>query len=177
MKPSVISPIKKLRQFVASHSALVQFSTQRGFGGLIGRSEQYVKALESKPKISAKLAQQIEVSLGVSADWLLSPERWSEPIPATDGKPLGHGFLLDKLKRDTGFSPESAEGVWAPAIPGINPYEYAVEGLLKSWKPILIGLLENRERTFFVHLLEKLNEAQLALSAIKHEAECEDDAK
>jgi hypothetical protein len=160
-----INPIKKLRQFVSSHPGLLNFSTQRGFGMLIGRSEQYVKALESKPKITQKLAQQIETRTGASAKWLLSPERWPEPIPMADGRPLNHEVILAVLKKRMEMVPGDVTepgAILVPAIPGLNPYEYVVDGLLKSWKSVLIEQLTNQNRAYYIRLLDLLVEAESA---------------
>lgn len=164
-----VNPIKKLREFVASHTALYEFATQRGFSKLIGRSEQYVKSLECSPKINEKLARQIEVMTGASRYWLLSEERWGDQIPGTDGKPLTHEVILKRLVAEKYRPP--APSVW---INVNDPPEVAlqnltitspVDNLLSSWRTFLYKRSAMNDGRYYIKLLEDLAKAEAEVEA------------
>lgn len=158
-----MSPIKRLRKFVAEHPELHMFGTQGGFGDLIGRSESYVRALESNGKITDKIAKQIQDRTGVDFRWLLDPGDACSVIPAVTGGGLTHEMVLQKVRKEidsnlkkarrleeVSFSPESST----------SRYAKLVDGLLAAWRDKLIDELEEGDRANFDDLMTRLGEGK-----------------
>ena len=95
-------PFKLVRRFLRKHPEFKNSSTQQGFANLIDRSESLVRSVEiGRIKMSTKLAQHIENTLGVASTWLASHHYAKDPIISTSGKPLTHEMVLACLERDT----------------------------------------------------------------------------
>ena len=82
------------------------FATCEGFASLIDRSASSVRNVESgSTKKWDRLASQIEMKTGVSADWMLSNPDPTEPILAIDGKPWIPEKAMDPLEgKNTGWN-------------------------------------------------------------------------
>jgi len=103
-------PFKLLRHHLRSHPLLRESSTQKGFAALIDRSESLVRSVEiGRIKMSPKLAQHIENTIGVASTWLSSRHYAKDPIISTNGKPLTHDMVLACLKRASEANMREAE--------------------------------------------------------------------
>ncbi len=83
-------PVRRVRSHLGRIPELRCFGTQKGFATLIGRTENYIRNVESGSlKFSKKLADAIEEKTGISSTWLLSQEAFDadKPVLAPDGNP------------------------------------------------------------------------------------------
>lgn len=96
-----MTPIRALRSFFEQQTELKPFSSQLGFGKLVGRSESLIRAVESgRVPMSPKLARVIKAKTGVSEDWLMKAEVTVDEIPSAEGTPLKHVELLARIHRE-----------------------------------------------------------------------------
>ena len=147
------NPIKRLRSFIGEIPSLSPYQTQNGFAQLIQRTGQYVRVLESKGKISEKVAQQIEAATGVSASWLLDPGSCAEAIPAADGGELTADLLLSKINS----YPKREK---FPARAEIDPHEGMLDGFWAGCRPILLRRLRAGDSESFTQMLAILKSMQ-----------------
>lgn len=96
-----MTPTKALRIFFDQNEALQGFATQKGFAGLIGRSESMVRAMEGSRgvKMSPMLARRISALTGVSEEWLMAPEAAGIDIPSCEGPPLLHEAVIARISQ------------------------------------------------------------------------------
>lgn len=163
--------IRRLRKFLSSHPDLQQFGTQRGFGEMIGRSETYIRALETKCPMSKKVACEIQRRTDVDYKWLLGSDEdetgsaaetgLSQEIPSVSGEPLTHEMVIRKARAESERATiAGARQVAGTSLPDVGQSRYArvVEGLLAAWRDKLISELVAGDRRNFDDLMTKLGE-------------------
>lgn len=104
-----VHPVKRIRQALEispEKSGLRIFATSKGFASLIDRSVSSVRNVESgSTKKWDRLANQIEMKTGVSAEWMLSNPDPTKPILGVDGKPWRPENAMDPLEgNNTGWN-------------------------------------------------------------------------
>ncbi|MBX3742503.1 MAG: helix-turn-helix transcriptional regulator [Akkermansiaceae bacterium] len=88
-----VNSLVQIRDFFGSHPSLAEFSTQKGFGELLGRSDAFVRRLEKGTRpITPRIAKLIETIIGVDRQWILSPAEGS--IVAKGGGIYTHEMAL-----------------------------------------------------------------------------------
>lgn len=154
------SPIKRLRAFLSEHPSLKVFSSQRGFGELIDRSESYVRAMESNGKITGLVAKQMEKKMGVCAMWLLDPDVSPDFIPSDSGDELTHEMVIGKVRAQTADNHEEARRLLGsePVSAAASGSRFApmVDGLLTALRKKVIEELEEGRKDTFDKLMEVL---------------------
>jgi transcriptional regulator with XRE-family HTH domain len=96
-------PVRRVRSLLGRVPALRCFGTQKGFATLIGRTENYIRNVESGSlKFSKKLADAIEENTGISSTWLLSPEALNpnNPISDAEGNPWDPETAIQLIKNE-----------------------------------------------------------------------------
>lgn len=140
-------PLKVLREYLATHPQLKQYSTQRGFGRLIGKSDAYVRLLEKPGGMNPKVAKIIQTTTDVAANWLLLDDVTNSPIPATDGTDLTHDKVFARLQNEIDSNVAQATAIGTPAF---------VELILNKQRKAMLSSIANNDPKLLHDILNVL---------------------
>ena len=94
-----VKPTKALRQFLAKHPDLREWSTQFGLAQIADRSESLLRSVEAgRMEMSPKFARAISNRTGVAFDWLMKTTVDPSDISAADGGQLQYEMVIARIK-------------------------------------------------------------------------------